>query len=218
MFPVLALLVGEKIASRRSFLADGIVAGLLAIGLLVYALIIENFATEKTPIEYFLLFRPWVIGAALFLAAAAISAIVMKGKGMIVASIFSLCALFAFQMINWGFQSFGEIRSSKDMAAALTPYADKGVKIYSLFRYDQSLPYYLGRTITLVGYTGEFEFGITQQPELWGPEAKEFSSIWNDSEQAVAILPNVIYKQFQENEMPMQLIYKYPRHIAVTRR
>ena len=218
MFPALALLVGEKIASRRSFLVDGIVASLLAIGLFIYALIIDNFATEKTPLEYHLQFRPWVIGAALLMSTAAISAIVIKGKNMTVAAIFSLCSLLAFQMINWGFQSYGEIRSSKVMAEALKPYSDKGLKIYSVYRYDQAIPYYLGRTITLVGYKGEFEFGINQEPELWVPGGDEFTSIWKDAEQAVAILPGLLYDNLLEQEIPMKIIYQDPRHIAVARR
>jgi len=78
MFPALALLAARKLANRQSLLPEAIVAGCIAIGLLIYAWKIEGFAKPKTPLEIHLQFRPWLIGAAVLFALAAISA--LRGK------------------------------------------------------------------------------------------------------------------------------------------
>jgi hypothetical protein len=133
-------------------------------------------------------------------------------------SIFALCALLGIQMLSWGYQSISELRSSKQMAEAIQAYSGNDlVAVYDVNRYDQSLPYYLGRTINLVGFTGELEFGINQEPQKWMTEA-DFLLLWLNSEQAISVLNETTYNQWQQQQIPMQLIYKNSRYIAVARR
>jgi len=79
------------------------------------------------------------------------------------------------------------------------------------------LPYYLGRTINLVGFTGELEFGINQEPQKWLNEA-DFLPLWLNSEQAISVLTQTTYDQWKQQQIPMQLIYENSRYIAVARR
>jgi 4-amino-4-deoxy-L-arabinose transferase-like glycosyltransferase len=216
MFPALALLVAEKLAERRNLLIEAIVASIIVVGILIYAWNIDNFAKPRTPLDLHLQFRSWLVGSAALFALAAIAAFIWGNKERGI-TVFALCTLLALQMISWGFQSYGAVRSCRVLAQVVKPYSDQGVEIYSIHRYDQSLPFYLQRTIKLVAFRGEMEFGMYQEPDIWTSSVEEFLPLWQESEQAIAILPLVIYNDLLKMGMPMRLIYQDPRHIAVAR-
>lgn len=219
MFPALALLVGENMAKRKHFIADGIVAMVLAGVIFVFFIWqADNTAKLGRLAAHLTLFRPWIITTAVLTAVAGISTLLLRHRKNLSVSIFALCALLGIQMLSWGYQSISELRSSKVMAKAIQAYIGKdAVAVYDVNRYDQSLPYYLGRTINLVGFTGELEFGINQEPQKWMNEA-DFLPVWLNSEQAVSVLNQATYDQWKQQQIPMHTIYENSRYIAVTRR
>jgi 4-amino-4-deoxy-L-arabinose transferase-like glycosyltransferase len=219
MFPSLALLVGENMSKRKQFVVDGIIALVLA-GIIFIFFIwqADNTAKIGRLATHLTLFRPWIIATTVLTAVAGASTLVFRHKKALAVSIFALCALLGIQMLSWGYQSISELRSSKQMAEAIQAYSGNDlVAVYDVNRYDQSLPYYLGRTINLVGFTGELEFGINQEPQKWMTEA-DFLLLWLNSEQAISVLNETTYDQWQQQQIPMQLIYKNSRYIAVARR
>jgi 4-amino-4-deoxy-L-arabinose transferase-like glycosyltransferase len=222
MFPALALLVGENISKRKHFIADGIVAIILAAAILIFLIWKTGGIAQPDQLAApLILFRPWIIAAAVLISAAGISALLLKHQKNLAISIFALCALLGIQMISWGYQSISKLRSSRVMAETIQSYIDQSgknnVEIYDVNRYDQSLPYYLGRTINLVGFRGELEFGLTQEPQKWLNEA-DFLPIWLNSEQAISVLTQETYNQWQQQQIPMHTIYENSRYIAVARR
>jgi hypothetical protein len=124
-------------------------------------------------------------------------------------------------MLSWGYQSISDVRSSRHISEVIQSFiAQSGkdtVEIYSVNRYDQSLPYYLGHTINLVGFTGELEFGINQEPKKWLNEA-DFQLLWLNSDQAISVLSEETYQLWQQQKIPMQLFYQNPKYIVVSRR
>jgi hypothetical protein len=222
MFPALALLVGENMAKRKHFIADGIVAIVLASVIFIFFIWqADNTAKLGRLATHLALFRPWIIATAVLAGAAGISTLLLRRKKNLAISIFALCALLGIQMLSWGYQSISELRSSRVMAEAIQAYINKSgkdtVEIYDVKRYDQSLPYYLGRTINLVSFTGELEFGINQEPQKWLNEA-DFLPVWLNSDQAISVLTQTTYDQWKQQQIPMQLIYENSRYIAVARR
>jgi len=222
MFPALALLVGENMSRRKQFIADGIVAIVLASVIFIFFIWQADHTAKLGRLATHLpLFRPWIIATAVLTGAAGIATQLLKHKKNLAISIFALCALLGVQMLSWGYQSISELRSSKAMAEAIQSYIAKSgkgiVEIYDVKRYDQSLPYYLGRTVNLVDFTGELEFGINQEPQKWLNEAN-FLPIWLNSEQAISVLPQTTYAQWQQQKIPMQVIYENSRYTAVARR
>lgn len=219
MFPALALLVGENMSKRKHVIADGIAA--IAVSAIIFIFFVwkaEETAKIGKLASHLTLFQPWIIATASLMGAAGISALLLKDKKNLAVSVYSLCALLGVQMLSWGYQSISELRSSRVMAEAIQSYiGNNAVEVYDVNRYDQSLPYYLGRTIKLVGYTGELEFGINQEPEKWLNEA-DFLPLWLNSAQAVSILNQTTYDQWSQQKIPMQVIYENSRYIAVGRR
>jgi len=221
MFPALALLVGENMAKRKHFIADGIVAIVLAAIIFIFFIWKVDSIAKPDKLATLVLFRPWIMAAVALIGAAGVSMLLLRRQKNLAISIFALCALLGIQMVSWGYQSISELRSSRTMAAAIQSYLDKSgkdiVEIYDVHRYDQSLPYYLGRTVNLVGFTGELEFGIKQEPQKWLNEA-DFLPLWLNSDQAISVLTQTTYAQWQQQKIPMQLIYENSRSIAVARR
>ena len=204
MFPALALLVGENMSKRKHFIADGIVAIVLATIIFIFFIWkADDTAKIGRLASHLMLFRPWIIATAVLTGAAGISALLLRHKKNLAISIFALCALLGIQMLSWGYQSISELRSSRAMAEAIQSYIDQSgkdtVEIYDVNRYDQSLPYYLGRTINLVGFTGELEFGINQEPQKWLNEA-DFLPLWLNSDQAISVLTQTTYDQWQQQQ------------------
>jgi 4-amino-4-deoxy-L-arabinose transferase-like glycosyltransferase len=228
MFPALALLVGENMSKRKHLIADGIVA--IAIAVIGFIFIIWKTGSIAKPdkLAHLMLFRPWIIATAFLLGAAGISSLLLRNKKNLAISIFALCSLLGIQMLSWGYQSISELRSSRAMAEAIQSYLEKSGKrdaeIYDVIRYDQSLPYYLGRTINLVDFTDELEFGIKQEPQKW-LKADDFLPIWLNSDQAIGILNQKTYNELNQvnfpwnvQNFPMRIIYQNSRYIAVARR
>ena len=48
----------------------------------------------------------------------------------------------------------------------MKPHLGPGTRVYSVGYYDQTIPFYLGRTVTLVDYWDEFSPGLKREPEL----------------------------------------------------
>ena len=70
------------------------------------------------------------------------------------------------------------IYSGVGLAAAL-PAADRDAPLYSVRTYDQSLTFYLQRTVTLVGYRGELDYGLRKAPDREIADLDEFIRLWN---------------------------------------
>jgi 4-amino-4-deoxy-L-arabinose transferase-like glycosyltransferase len=221
MFPTLALLAGENLSKRKHFIADGIVTGVIAAVIFIFFIWnVDDTAKIGSSASHLVLFRPWIIATAVLAGAAGISTLLLRRHKNLAISAFALCALLGVQMVSWGYQSISELRSSRTMATAIQSYIGQSgkdfVEIYDVNRYDQSLPYYLGRTIKLVGFTGELEFGINQEPQKWLNEA-DLLPLWLNSEQAISVLNEATYQRWQQQKVPMRTIYENSRYIAVAR-
>lgn len=222
MFPALALLVGENMTRRKHLIADGIVT--LVIAAIVFIVFIwkaDDMAKIGRLAAHLPLFRPWIIATGVLTGLAGLSTILFRDKKDQAISAYALCVLLGIQMLSWGYQSISELRSSRVLAETIQAYIgdnhEDSVEVYDVNRYDQALPFYLGRTIKLVGFTGELQFGIDQEPQKWLNET-DFLPIWLNSKQAISVLSQATYDQWQQQQIPMRTIYENSRYITVARR
>jgi 4-amino-4-deoxy-L-arabinose transferase-like glycosyltransferase len=218
IFPFLAILAGEKLAKHQQSLRTIISTALLAIIVAIVAWKIIGNAKPQTPLAIFLEFRPWLIAAAISLASASAIAFYYRQKQPIAFTIIAMGALLAFNLGASGYQSHSRIRSAKAMATAIQNYSDnEKLAIYSVNHIDYSLIYYLKRHITLIEYTGNMSFGISREAKDWIPTKSAFKPIWQDAQQAVAIMSVKTYQSWKAQGIPMNIIYQDPRRYAVTR-
>jgi len=103
------------------------------------------------------------------------------------------------------------------VAAAQTALPAQG-GFYCVDDYDQSIPYYLGRACTLVGYRGELDFGLQQEKWRWVPDHAAFAARWSAEADAVAVVRATSLPALREMGLPMRVIYTSPSLVVVARK
>ncbi len=219
MFPALALLMGKRIAEMRERVlfwqvAPAILAALLLLGL---ALNVGKFADTPNQAELYPNYGPWLLTAAL-ISLSGLSAgmlLLWRGKKLVAVAVLALGALLSAQIALSGYETVARERSAKHIAEAIRGEVTADIPFYSVLTYEQTLPFYLKRTFTLVQYQDEMAYGIQQEPQRWIPTVEEFARVWAAQREALAIMPVYAYAQLQKQELAMKIIFEDAQHIVV---
>lgn len=221
VFPPLALLLGRHLFLGGAALTVGRetrVVAILAALMGVAALHLDLFADARYSMAMLLELRPWLLGIAAVLGVGVGFSLVRRCQGEVALVGLSLSVLIAFQGVALGAHTFSSSNSSRDAAEAIQKVGGSDMPIYSVDGYFQSLPFYLGRTITLVRYMGELEFGIRREPEKWIADPATFQQRWMADGQAVALFRRSDFKHWSRLELPMRVIHEDARRVVVARR
>ena len=224
MFPVLALLMGKRIAEMRARVLFWQVAPAIAVALALLGLALNVGKLADTPgqIELYPHYGPWLIIAALVSLAGLSAGILLlwREKKPIAVAVLALSALLSAQIALSGYETVARERSAKHIAEAIRAEVIRGeigaeIPFYSVLTYEQTLPFYLKRTFTLVQYQDEMAYGIQQEPQRWIPTIEEFAKVWATQREALAIMPVYAYAQLQKEELAMKIIFEDTQHIVV---
>jgi 4-amino-4-deoxy-L-arabinose transferase-like glycosyltransferase len=219
MFPALALLMGKRIADMRERVLFWQVAPAIpvALALLVLGLNVGKLADTPNQAELYPQYSAWLVTAALVSLAGLLSgmALLWRGKKTPAVLALALSALVAAQIGLSGYNTVARERSAKHIAEAIRAEAKPDVPFYSVLTYEQTLPFYLKRTFTLVQFQDEMAYGIKQEPQRYIPTLAEFSGVWEAQPRALAIMQTHAYPQLQQLGIPMQIIFEDRQHIVV---
>jgi 4-amino-4-deoxy-L-arabinose transferase-like glycosyltransferase len=225
IFPALAMLIAVQLehASRPQRM---IAAGLMLLAGLAGLAAMPQLAhmSERNPGEGMLLAaaQPWALGAGIIAAAAGALALMharqlRRDLGVLTLAIAGFAVT---QLILIGMEPYGKMRAGKDLAAKILPELKPDTKVYSVELYEQSMTFYLRRTVTLVDYGDELTFGLQQQPELFIPTLDAFTARWNAhtaaGEKAVALLSNHAYDKLKARNLPMRVVLQDTRRVVVS--
>jgi hypothetical protein len=108
------------------------------------------------------------------------------------------------------------IYSGASLAAAM-PAAAKSAPLYSVATYDQTLPFYLGRMVSLVEYRGELDFGLRHAPPDASLNLEEFLRRWSASDTAYAVMEPDVFYQLQSRGVPMREVHRDLQRVLVAR-
>ncbi len=89
------------------------------------------------------------------------------------------------------------IYSGVALAAAI-PADQRDVPVYSVGTYDQSLTFYLQRTVTLVGYRGELDYGLRKAPDAEIADLAEFLRRWSAQSRAFAVMEKTMFDDLEK--------------------
>jgi len=220
IFPALALLIGERLSridGRRLFWQILPVAFLAAAGLLLAPNTVR-FAGNELARGQYAVFGHWLLAASAIWLVGTVAALLLSYRDKTRAAIIVLAcsSLIAAQVLLTGHDSLSATRSDYAIAQQIKPYLRPGAPFYSLEGYDQTLTFYLKRTVTLVAYQDEMAFGIAQEPGKWLPTIESFKLEWVRQPYALAIMPNATYQQFSQQRLPMRVIAHSIDKTAVT--
>jgi hypothetical protein len=137
----------------------------------------------------------------------------------------SLSTLAATQLIVGGLDSFRTTRSAYDIlrhaaAAAGDPAAlsKPDVPFFQVHMYDQTVPFYLARTTTVVNFGDELSLGIAAEPERAIATEAEWIPVWTSLPAGYAVLPPKDYELLSAQQVPMRVLARDTRRVIVGRR
>jgi len=131
--------------------------------------------------------------------------------------VLAISTLLAAQLGASGYNTIAKERSAYYIAEAIRPYVKADEPFYSVDTYEQTLPFYLKRTFTLVQYQDEMAFGIMQEPQRWIPDYASFAKVWQAQPAALAIMPVDTYTRLKQLNLDMKIIYEDPQYVVVSR-
>ena len=108
------------------------------------------------------------------------------------------------------------VYSGATLAAAL-PQFERDVPFYSVGTYDQSLTFYLRRTVTLVAYRGELDYGLRRAPDAAIGTLAEFIPRWSSQPSAFAVMEKSMFDDLKAQGVPMRLIGQDFNRVVVAR-
>lgn len=220
IMPALAWLIGDYLTRvpdrtlRKQLLLLGVV-GVITIGGVIYKY--HSFADAVTPAALYANYAPWLIAAAVIWLGCIIAALRYVGQGKITAAVIATASagLISTQLILAGHESLSPSSSSYHFAQELKPRFTPESKFYCLGMYDQTLPFYLQRTCTLVAIQDEMAFGLAQEPSKWIASESAFLSDRAAIKNAVVLMPPDKYDELAARHLPMQLLVRDTRRVAV---
>jgi 4-amino-4-deoxy-L-arabinose transferase-like glycosyltransferase len=219
IFPALALLIavrltticGRTLAWQLAPVAVLALAGLIAVPQTV------RLASASVPAELYQNQMPWLYAAAGTLLAGSIVAMIYSWRGQVRRAVV-VCAfagLATAQLALTSHDSLSPAHSTYHLVQKLKPYLKPGVPFYSVGSYEQTLPFYIKRTVTLVAYQDEMAFGLKQEPHLWVPDLASFERLWRDHDYALAVMGPEVFEQLQPAQLPMQEIARDTERVFV---
>lgn len=210
IFPALALLIGVRLAqiNARVLFWQMVLIALIAAIALAMVPHVADFASNDMEKLLYANYVHWAYAAAISGLAGTLLGIYFSYRGRVAAAVamLSLSGFVAAQLMLIGHDSLAPSGSAYNIARQIRPYVKPGTPFYSVGMYDQTLPVYLGRTMTLVGFRGEMDFGLEQEPQKWIADISTFNKVWRSQSYALALMSPDIYNFLKQSGLPMQVI------------
>lgn len=221
MFPALALLMGKQLAEMNVRRLFWLVAPMLPVVLLILGLVPFSTRLADNPLqqEMYGNYMVWAAVAALVWTLGVVAALVLLRRSNKPAAVVVLAfsTLIAAQIGLLGHNTVARERSAFHIAEAIRPLVKSDVPFYSVQMYEQTLPFYLKRTFTLVEYQDELAFGIAQEPQRYIPNLAGFVQAWQAQPAAYAIMLRPVYLQFKEQGLAMNVIFEDTQYVVITK-
>ena len=224
LFPALAALIGVYLAdlgrrSARSLRWHALPVFVFAVLCLIAAPRAIMLSSPQVPRELYDNYVPWLLAAGAALLVGAATAFGCAWYSRPRASVLSLAfggMLFA-QLILLGHDSLAPSNSAYQIVQRIRDQVRPEQPFFSVNTYDQTLPFYLKRTVTMVVYKDELGFGIQHEPHKFIPDLAGFEQAWRAAPHAWALMDPATYRQLLAAGLPMQLAAQDTRRIIVSK-
>jgi len=233
LFPAAALLIGwqlerlpQSVLYKWTMAAAATAAVALVVMLAGYNDIAAKLADARTPLSIYRQFGPWLIAALVLAIAGSVAALFAFARDSAAGRtagivIVTLATLFATQLAFVGDDAFRTTRSAADVVTALeraAPPYDPSAPFYQVEMYDQTLPFYLKRTTTLVDYRDELALGLDAEPERGIATLADWEARWRLLPQAYALMTPDTFDKVARMGVPLRVVARDPRRVLVARR
>jgi hypothetical protein len=182
---------------------------------------IPNLTSEPLEVLHYKASQPWIVVASAILLAGSLYVLLCirqkrSGSPIWITIVLAASAFIAGQLVLQGTEPQGRYRAGLALVAPIEAELSPNTKLYMVGLYDQTLPFYLRRTMTLVEHADELAFGLQQEPELWLPTMQAFLQQWATKAKAIAITRHEIFAELEKQGIPMRVIAQDSRRIVIT--
>ena len=218
-FPPLALVAGRYLAEvpprRLALFLAPVIPVALVLG--AYGWNLPETARDEWTRGMYAGAQPWAVAAAAILLAASLAATAMLARGRRWAALVAMAfaTVLMLECLQNAYGSLSPRQSGYEVAQKMKPWIEPGTRLYSVAHYDQSVPFYIGRALTLVAYVDEFETGQKAEPALAIAALESFPAEWQRPGGALAIMQPGAYEKLKASGLPMQVLHDDPRRILV---
>jgi 4-amino-4-deoxy-L-arabinose transferase-like glycosyltransferase len=209
LFPALAILLGRTLtrigqSSLTIHLGAVTLIAAIVIGAVVFVPLDSN--DSVTAVEHFRIAASIGTGAAIVLAKRARVTTAVMTAGF--------AAVVGWASLLIGHETLGRGMSTYDIAQEIKPLIAPDTTIYSVGMFEHTLDFYLQRTVTLVAFEDELEFGLAQEPERGIRTLQQFTARWNADRAPLAIMADDVFATLSQQNLPMRVVARDGRRIV----
>lgn len=219
--PVLALVLGDWIArtpGERLWKGFAVLAVVIAIAIAAAWGVPERARTAWTR-ELYAAARPWVVAGFVLISVALASAAVLarRGRKWPAIAVIVAASMGFVDLVEDGYERLTPRQSGIAVAERIVPLLTPEARVYSVGYYDQTIPFYLQRTVTLVRYLDEFEQGLKAEPNLAIPTLEAFAPEWQKPGKAIAIIHPDLVERLTALGVGMSVLHRDDRRVVVVK-
>jgi 4-amino-4-deoxy-L-arabinose transferase-like glycosyltransferase len=242
----LAVMPGRALAWLAVVLAASTLVLWIA-ALVGYPHLASRLADARTPHALYVALGPWVeLGLGVAAAGYAVGAFLLwrdrdSGRGLgaalhgsgsastapasvarsLAVAVIAIATMLAMQAFFQGSDVFRATRSAADLVATLEkradPPYDRSAPFYQVRMYDQTLPFYLRRTTTVVAWRDELGPGLDLEPSLAIATVEAWASRWRGLRQGYALMSPQTWRALGAEGLPMTVVAHDSRRVLVER-
>jgi len=138
-----------------------------------------------------------------------------RGRRMLAIVLVACGTVVAIERLEEAYEALSPRQSGLAVAEKMRPWLAPATRLYSVGHYEQSVPFYIGRTMTLVDYRDEFALGIRSEPGKIVETVAQFPAQWQRPGEALAIMQPDLYEKLKAQGLPMQLLHADSRRVLV---
>ncbi|WP_171014049.1 phospholipid carrier-dependent glycosyltransferase [Chitinivorax sp. B] len=225
MFPALALLIGDHLAKQtaESLKKHALILLVIWLTLSAVLMIVPSFLrydSNETPRALIEQYAIWIQVGAWFaticFALAWWSAHRQRIDHTLMA--IALGGVLASSLFLSGHNSLAPSNSSYHLVEQIKDKLQPNAPFFAVNTYDQTLPFYLKRTLTMVNYADELELGQTHEPDKAIRTEAEFQRIWQQLPVAYALMTPGHYEHYASSSLiPMRVLARDTRRVIITK-
>lgn len=219
--PALAMLIAiglERASGRFRSVTWGTVI-VLGVVIAIAAAQLGSQPRGSIPVGMLAAYQPWLVGAGIAIGGAGTFALLAerRGRSLVATGVVAAGGLIGTQLVISGHETLSELYSAYHVVRKLDPAPARDVPFYSVDTYDHALPFYLGRTVTMVAYRDELAAAIAWEPEKFLPDLDTFRNAWMAAPVAYAFMRPQTYADFLNEGLPMREVARDPRRVIVSK-
>ena len=219
IFPALSLLLGLTLAETAPRQLQWHAIAVLLAGIAIAGLSPQIVLLARNPAAAALYeaYVAWIAAAGLVVVIGGSCALLFCRPGNRAPALVGIGfgGLLAMQLILTGHEELSPSHSAYYIARDIRPHLADKTPFFSVRTYDQTLPFYIKRTVTLVAFEDEFAYGLKHEPWLWLPDVPSFERTWRAERSALAIMEPHTYDELEKSGLPMQIVARDLRRLIV---